>query len=97
MSLFDPAPAAGPPTPDEVLDQQAARKAAERARNASRRGTRTSHPCPCCDRRTFRRIRRYPTLGYVDARCSPCVDRNVWPDQAGQHPEAGGPAEWGRA
>lgn len=65
------------PSADDRLDAIIeARKAAERERNAARRGTRRSHPCPACGRRTFRRPRVYRSRGVVDDRCQGCADGN---------------------
>lgn len=77
LGMFDDPP----PAPDP-LDAIAARQAqTERDRNARRRGTRTSHPCPACGARTFRRPRVFPSAGTVDARCVGCVNANLWPEQ----------------
>lgn len=44
--------------------------------------TGAAHICPCCGGRTYRRIRRMPKLGVVDARCQRCaVVLNAWPEQ----------------
>lgn len=43
---------------------------------------RTPHRCTACGRRTYRRIRRFPTLGTEDARCTACVHRGFEPRQA---------------
>lgn len=43
--------------------------------------TAPTYRCPSCGRRTRRRIRRLPTLGYEDARCLRCTDQDLWPRQ----------------
>lgn len=93
MSLFgepDLEPVAVDPL-DAII---ARRQAAERERNARRRGTRVSHPCPACGRRTFRRPRRYPSRGVVDDRCTGCAEGNpltgLGPVDATQHVDRAG-------
>lgn len=45
-------------------------------------GTKPRHICPGCGKSTTRRIRRFPTLGYVDERCDRCADKiAAWPEQ----------------
>lgn len=83
-NVGDEAPHIGGPVADGAAPHQRL-IARRRARDARRRGTRNSHECPCCGRRTFRRIRHYPTLGYDDARCQPCADKNFWPEQHTDH------------
>lgn len=73
--LFDEAP---PDPLDEIADR---RRQRETERNARRRGNRAGHYCPCCSKRTYRRIRRMPTLGVVDERCTACVRLDAWPEQ----------------
>lgn len=56
------------------------------------------HLCPACGRRTYRRIRRFPTLQKIDARCGNCYDKNFRPEtvvpydpaQEGTHTQAVG-------
>lgn len=47
------------------------------------------HACSCCGRRTYRRVRRYPTLGQVDDRCAKCVARGYRPGVAVAEQQAG--------
>lgn len=54
----------------------AARREVERARNVRRRGTRRSHPCPACGRRTFRAPKVDRRRGVVDDRCQGCAEGN---------------------
>lgn len=44
-----------------------------------------AHMCPACGKRTYRRIRHFPTLGYSDARCEQCLKRNYKPEQVQHH------------
>lgn len=96
MTMFDlPEPELTPAQErDAKLDRLVAeaatkRKAAERARNARRRGSRVSHPCPACGRRTFRTPVVMDGGRAVDERCGPCVKGNkvtgvasAWAEQA---------------
>jgi hypothetical protein len=79
-------------TPAELADRKLdaliaaradAKRAAERARNERRKGTRTSHRCPGCGRRTFRKRTVLDAGRVVDERCERCVrELAAWAEQS---------------